>query len=259
MKSKIILLALGMTTLFSCESDDKTYTDCTKVRFEKSKCSVEISPFVKGSVDVAVPVTVIGKSNSDLNYEVRVSNGAESLKNGFISFNSSNTMAGGKYVDTVHFKLNPDLMKENETVSLTVSLVANNEDAVAHNYADCDMNIHKQQLVEFLLGKYDCFESTINGSYPVHFLADGNSDTTILNDNFWNFNAAGAKLRYVLHRADQTVVIPEQTWMDSAYVSYQVYGNGKFFEDGSLVVDYVMMHDEQLFEKGTHKFSKQQQ
>lgn len=102
----------------------------------------------------------------------------------------------------------------------------------------CDLNINN------FIGAFDCDEAGY-AVYPVNFSLDPVLANTIVNDNFWDYAAPGAVVKYTFSGDfDQKVTVPRQTFeFYDGYVGW-VEGEGTYNGcNNTMIVEYLIEYD----------------
>ena len=91
------------------------------------------------------------------------------------------------------------------------------------------------------VGAYSCDEA-VYGVYGVNFTVDPDNANAVLNDNFWDFPAAGETVQYIFTGDfDQIVIVPEQEFTFGDGTVGSVVGQGTYDGcSGTMVVDYIV-------------------
>lgn len=258
MKS-IYHILIVLLIFFSCKKDDKLYSGGTKISFDNAMYEYTLSFTDDSIIDIKIPVVLIGNSFSEnIDFSVSIAHQTDSIEDGQISVPTMSTFNSGVYNDSLIINVDPATIPENSDYYLTLEIGAENKSIVAENYDTCQLHIHKGGFIDIFIGRYSCFESGISDSYQTSFIKQSSSDSSVLNTNFWNFNAEEQYVQFIFERSSNIVDIPQQQWTDSAQTSYTVWGNGTYLMDGSMVLNYFMqkLDEDEIYESGVHKYTK---
>jgi len=254
---KNLILFVGIVTLlFSCKKDEKTYQDATLAEFSKSEISQTISFTDTSDITIPIKIQLNSKAYSvDKILEITEIGQHSAIKDKHYIVADYKTIihADSLYavfnliVKSVHFS-------EGETVSVSFKIAETSEIKPSSNYNKCTVTLTKQSFLNLFVGSYTCLEPINQDSYIVTFVA-GSDPKTIKNTNFWNFPAKDQTVTYTISKdASMSVEINKQNWIDKTGKEYQISGKGTYDLTGKMIVNYIVMLDDSIYEEGVHTF-----
>lgn len=240
--------------LFSCKKNEylNASVDETTVEFTTTAISETIS-FNAGNVyDILVPIQVFG-GTSDATVTI-VSK--TSLPSDVVIIPTTKKI-NGTTLDTITLQVKTEKLKKGQVYTLELTL-SSSEVAISKNYESCAVSFSQQAFMDFFTGVYSCYESATGSIYEVEFTKD--NDTTVKNNNFYDFPLAGQMVPYVFSQGESHAVeiSEDYAWTDKLGNKYLVSGKGTYDSDGNFTVDYVMKDasTEAVYQQGTHMFRK---
>lgn len=251
---KFIVYLLCIFCCFSCEKNeylDASVDDAT-VEFASTNMNETISFISTGDYDIAVPIQIFGgTSTAQINVAVETKMSSEAY-----SVESSKNLNGSS-LDTIHVKVKCVKLKKGTVYSMTLK-ISSSSVVVSKNYEKCVLEFSQQAFMDFFTGNYSCYESATGATYDVNFTKM--NDTTIKNNNFYDFPLAGQYVPYVFVQDDsKKISIPENTeWIDNLGNKYVVSGEGAYELNGNFYVNFTMEDaaTESVYLTGKHTFKK---
>jgi hypothetical protein len=257
-RNNYLLIGILCLIFLSCSKLEKSYQQETQIRFEEAEYKTIFLPNKKSNETIKIPINIIGTSfEEDKTFQVLIFDISDDNLLSAISIQDNYTFSKISYLDSISIQINTDMLEEKSDLDFILALKSCENCEIATNYNSCKISLYKMGFIEQFIGRLNCHESTINDNYIVNFMIESNSDTSILNNNFWNFNKEYTYLKYILKKDTNLVTIPVQVWTDSADISYNVWGSGTYDMEGTIRTDYFMqiVGETDIYERGYHIFT----
>lgn len=251
---RFLIYLLCACSLASCDKDEYLGTTIEQptVEFAQTKYAETISFIASDEYNIAVPIQVFGgNSTGSINISAQTA-----LPNDAYSVSTSKTL-NGNALDTIYITINTAKITKGEAYSINVT-ISSSEISVSKNYATCSVTFSQQAFIDYFTGTYSCFESSTNSTYDVELTKQ--NDTTIKNNNFWDFPLAGQYVPFIFSQ-DETmaVTIPNDTqWTDLLGNKYLISGMGKYDFQGNFYVDFTMKTaaTNEVYQSGRQTYTK---
>lgn len=247
-----LLIASACTKNSYLDSEiDKTY-----IEFQNKELYEIVPYFVDGDYLIGIPFQVFGKNLTE-NTKVECTVTNTNLKVGYnLFYTSTIELNKSNIIDTLYISIKP---KKNiyALKDYFVSLELTSDDSkiiIPQNLNKITLTFQQESFATFYTGEYTCYESNTGSTYNVIFTRQDSS--SILNTNFWDFPSIGETVVYSLNQNDNTIEIPQTTFVDKNNNVYTVYGNGTLYSNGDMEVEYFMEEDGSIYQHGTHTFTK---
>ncbi len=251
---KIVVFLLSAIAFCSCEKNEylDASIDKTTVEFASTNLNETISFIAAEEYKIPVPIQIFGgKSTSIINVKVDTKMAQEAY-----SISASQALKGSS-LDTIFVTVKTSKLKKGITYSLNLTLESSDV-KVSSNYKSCAVTFVQQAFMDFFTGIYSCKESSTGSTYDVEFTKM--NDSTIKNNNFYDFPLAGQYVPYVFVQDESLAIsIPEDyEWTDNLGHKYLISGIGSYELNGNFKVDFTMKDavSEQVYQIGTHSFRK---
>jgi len=252
---RLLTIVTCCIVLVSCSKNeyidstiDKPTVEFPQTKFEKTISFVENS----SSYDIAVPIQIFG-GTSDASLSVSVETSAPS---DIYSIESTKSLQN-TVLDSIHILVNTTKLKKAQTYSITLT-ISSEKVAIAKNYETCVVTFSQQAFMDFFTGSYSCYESSTNSTYNVEFTKL--NDTTVKNNNFWDFPLPGKYVPFVFNQnEEQTVSIPDDyEWTDLLGNKYIISGTGNYDLQGNFFVNFTMKQaeSEAIYQTGKQTYTK---
>ncbi len=227
---------------------DKPTVEFTQATFDKTISFVENS----SSYDIAVPIQVFGgTSDASISVSVETAN-----SNDVYSIETTKSLQNNT-LDSIHIYVNTTKLKKAQTYSIKLT-ISSDKVAIAKNYETCIVTFSQQAFMDFFTGTYSCYESSTNSTYNVDFTKL--NDTTVKNNNFWDFPLPGQYVPFVFNQNEaQTVSIPDDyEWTDLLGNKYIVSGTGNYDLKGNFFINFTMKKSgsEEIYQTGKQTYTK---
>lgn len=227
---------------------DKPTVEFSQANFEKTISFVENS----SAYDIAIPIQIFG-GTSDAAISVSVETSASS---DIYKIESTKTLQNN-VLDSIHIYVNTAKMKKATAYSIKLT-ISSDKVAIAKNYETCVVTFSQQAFMDFFTGTYSCYESSTNSTYNVDFTKL--NDTTVKNNNFWDFPLPGQYVPFVFNQnEEQTVSIPDDyEWTDLLGNKYLISGTGNYDLQGNFFVNFTMKkaENEVIYQTGKQTYTK---
>lgn len=258
MKLRILTIITCCFVLISCSKNeyldttiDKPTVEFTQATFNKTISFVENS----SSYDIAVPIQVFG-GTTDASISVSIETSNPAYINDVYSIETTKSLHNNT-LDSIHIHVNTTKLKKAQTYSIKLT-ISSEKVAIAKNYETCLVTFSQQAFMDFFTGSYSCYESSTNSTYNVDFTKL--NDTTVKNNNFWDFPLPGQYVPFVFTTDEsQTVSIPDDyVWTDLLGNKYIVSGTGNYDLKGNFFVDFTMKQtgSEEIYQTGRQTYTK---
>jgi len=256
---KLIILFLTISLfIFSCSQNNylDNSIDKSYISFSNTDISDTISYLEKDIYTLQIPIQCYGVPLQE-NTDIIINYISGNLKENY-HFNKieTDTIPSKIINDTLYMYIKTDKLYANYDYNCIISLISNNENVIIpENSNSCNISFQKQSYTSFYTGTYSCYEDATNATYNVVFKRE--NDSTIQNQNFWDFPGKNQTLSYKISRENNTIVIPESEWIDALENTYTISGEGELFENGNFNVEYTMKDIKgEIYQTGTHFFTK---
>ncbi|MCQ2608622.1 MAG: hypothetical protein MJ197_08060 [Bacteroidales bacterium] len=258
MKLRILTIITCCFVLISCSKNeyldttiDKPTVEFTQATFNKTISFVENN----SSYDIAVPIQVFG-GTTDASISVSIETSNPAYINDVYSIETTKSLHNNT-LDSIHIYVNTTKLKKAQTYSIKLT-ISSEKVAIAKNYETCLVTFSQQAFMDFFTGSYSCYESSTNSTYNVDFTKL--TDTTVKNNNFWDFPLPGQYVPFVFTTDEpQTVSIPnDYVWTDLLGNKYIVSGTGNYDLKGNFFVDFTMKQtgSEEIYQTGRQTYTK---
>lgn len=255
MKSHTLILSLiALLLIVSCSKNE--YLDATidqpTVEFSSLTINKTISFSENSTYNIAVPLQIFG-GTSDKPIAIQAKTDLSSDKYSVATSKTLNNTA----LDTIYVGINTQNIQKGKTYTIELSLSANDV-SISENYKTCLITFSQETFMDFFTGTYSCKESATNSVYEVLF--EKQNDSSIKNNNFWDFPLNGQYVTYEFTQDDShSVKIADDTeWIDFLGNKYLISGSGTYELNGNFVVAYEMKDatTKNTYQTGTHTFIK---
>lgn len=255
---RLLTIVTCCFVLISCSKNeyldttiDKPTVEFTQATFNKTISFVENS----SSYDIAVPIQVFG-GTTDASISVSIETSNPAYINDVYSIETTKSLHNNT-LDSIHIYVNTTKLKKAQTYSIKLT-ISSEKVAIAKNYETCFVTFSQQAFMDFFTGPYSCYESSTNSTYNVDFTKL--NDTTVKNNNFWDFPLPGQYVPFVFHQnEEQTVSIPDDyEWTDLLGNKYLVSGSGNYDLQGNFFVNFTMKQaeSEAIYQTGKQTYTK---
>ena len=250
---RLLIYLLCVCSLASCNKNE--YLDASieqpTVEFAQTNYTETISFIASDEYDIAVPIQVFGgNSTATINISAQTS-----LPNDVYSISTSKSLKSNA-LDSIYLTINTAKITKGTAYSINLT-ISSSDITKKKNYATCSVAFSQQAFIDYFTGTYSCFESSTNSTYDVELTKQ--NETTIKNNNFWDFPLAGQYVPFVFTQDESmAVTIPDDTeWIDFLGNKYLISGTGKYNFEGNFYVDFTMKTMEnEVYQSGRQSYTK---
>lgn len=251
---KQFIIIIFSILLFTFCSDPKIYTGEPQAQLPESSLNFDFYYTDSGTTVIYIPIQVIAGedfSPTDISISYEISPAITAMES------STGSYVINGYVDSIPLNLTVDSLTWDKSYSLTFSILDDSEITPAGNYCSTSIIIKRQKFIHAFTGSYNCSEPVNQISYNVTFSYE--TDSSVLNNNFWDFPLDGQSVRYTFNQNDYTYSIEasdsSMIWYDEEGDAFTIEGQGTFSDDGAFTNTYRIYSDDSLIEEGTHYFT----
>jgi hypothetical protein len=243
LKPAMLLAAILLIT--ACESDPILF-EGSSIGFERPSSSVWLAKELTSDLVVPVRIMLIGaQKNQAISAAMSIDATSTAEPDQYSLSGTTFTIPAESSFGSVDLTVKLDMFEPGESKTLVLSLAGDN---LAVNFSQMTLTITKEKFcpindATLFTGDYLCNERGY-GEYSCSFELDPVNDFAIWNDNFWDWPAPGAKVKYILSGdIDQIVTVPSQSWQDDGGDTYTITGTGTYDGCyGTMIVDYQMKY-----------------